>query len=159
MYLNMDRGQKNQGTTIIEALVALLVLAVGLVGLAYLQAELTANNTLSKQRTEAAVLAQDILENHRSFGELELTPGFSSYEDIATGADTVMGANANYARSWSVIDGIDGKYKTVTVTVSWSGAMRENTSVSLSTVIARHDPKLTASHDNALPPIMPGGGM
>lgn len=56
----------HRGFTLIEVLVALLVLSIGLLGLAALQNTALQFNTDSYQRTQATLLAYDILDRMRT---------------------------------------------------------------------------------------------
>lgn len=55
-----------RGTTLIEALVAVVVLSVGLLGMAGLQANTLKLNQASMQRSQATILAYTILDQMRS---------------------------------------------------------------------------------------------
>ena len=57
---------KNSGFTLIEVLIAMLVLAVGLLGLAGLQATSLRNNQSAYHRSQATQLAYDIADRMRS---------------------------------------------------------------------------------------------
>lgn len=54
------------GLTLIEVMVAVLVLAVGLLGIAGLQSAALANNLISYQYTQASTLAQALIERMRA---------------------------------------------------------------------------------------------
>lgn len=58
--------KKNTGFTLIEVLVAMLVLAVGLLGLAGLQAASLKNNQSAYNRSQATQLAYDIADRMRA---------------------------------------------------------------------------------------------
>lgn len=60
------REYTHRGFTLIEVLVALLVLSIGLLGLAALQNTALQFNTDSYQRTQATLLAYDILDRMRA---------------------------------------------------------------------------------------------
>jgi type IV pilus assembly protein PilV len=57
---------KNTGFTLIEVLIAMLVLAVGLLGLAGLQATSLNNNQRAYYRSQATILAYDIVDRMRA---------------------------------------------------------------------------------------------
>ena len=57
---------KNTGFTLIEVLIAMLVLAVGLLGLAGLQATSLNNNQRAYYRSQATILAYDIADRMRA---------------------------------------------------------------------------------------------
>lgn len=60
------RNGRQTGSSMIEVMVALVVLAVGLLGLAMLQIKSTRINTESSQNTQATLLANDIIEKMRA---------------------------------------------------------------------------------------------
>ena len=57
--------QKQKGFTLLEVLVAMVVLSVGLLGLAGLMGASMRNNQSSSQRTQAAWLAYDVIDRMR----------------------------------------------------------------------------------------------
>ncbi len=65
-YTVATRKYAHLGFTLIEVLVALLVLSIGLLGLAALQNTALQFNTDSYQRTQATLLAYDILDRMRA---------------------------------------------------------------------------------------------
>lgn len=66
MSLSLTPGYSSRGFTLLEVLVALLVLSVGLLGLAALQTLGLKFNTQSYQRTQATLLLDDMIERMRS---------------------------------------------------------------------------------------------
>jgi len=68
MSLRKNMRTKQSGFTLIEAMVAVMILSVGMIGLAYLQATGMRLNTTSYTRTQAAVLAGDLMDRMRSHG-------------------------------------------------------------------------------------------
>jgi type IV pilus assembly protein PilV len=58
--------KKNRGFTLIEVLISMLVLAVGLLGLAGLQATGMRNNLSAQHRSQATLLAYDIADRMRA---------------------------------------------------------------------------------------------
>ena len=57
---------KQSGVTLVEVLIAVVVLAIGLLGLAALQTSALSNTTISYQYTQAATLAQGMAERMRA---------------------------------------------------------------------------------------------
>ena len=60
------RSRHEQGFSLLEVLVALLVTALGLLGLAALQAHTLRQNTHSQMRSQATFLAADLVESMRA---------------------------------------------------------------------------------------------
>jgi type IV pilus assembly protein PilV len=71
-----------RGTTLIETMVALLVLSVGLLGVAALQLTSLRNNRGAHLRSQAQVMAYDIADRMRANRNVALTNGYN----IALGA-------------------------------------------------------------------------
>ena len=63
-------ASRQRGVSLIEALIAMLVMALGMVGIAALQAKLRVNSDVAKQRSEAVRIAEEDIENFRAFGTL-----------------------------------------------------------------------------------------
>jgi len=64
--LNLNLGQRQSGITLLEVLIAVLVLAIGLLGIAGLQTSALTNNFVSYQYTQAAILTQSMVERMRA---------------------------------------------------------------------------------------------
>jgi len=105
----MKYSVKTKGFTLVEVLVALVILSVALLGLAGLMVRTTRNNSFGGHMTEAATFAQDKLEELRA----------ASWLAIVTGSDRKMGKSGiDYGRSWGVAT--NGDLKTITMTISWN---------------------------------------
>lgn len=138
-------GQR--GVSLIEALVAIAIMAFGMLGLAGLQSSLRANADISKQRSEAVRLAQERLEDIRTFADLG---GYAAIAPEAPASVPTANSNTEFTRSVDVtIAGGGGlaPRKQVAVTVSWVDRLNSDPppSVTLSTVIAGVPPELQAS--------------
>jgi len=77
--------RKTSGFSLIEVLVAVVVLSIGLVGLAGLQAKSLVNGVSASYRTQATMLAKDLSEKMRVNG-YAITIG--DYFDSPTAAET-----------------------------------------------------------------------
>ena len=62
----MDTPRHQKGVTLIEVLVAIVIMAFGLIGIAALQTTAIANNVVSGEYTQAALLAQNMAERMRA---------------------------------------------------------------------------------------------
>ena len=77
---SLQRRIKSQrGFTLIEVLIAIVVLAIGLLGLAGLQASSLKNNTSAYTRSQAQLLAYDMLDRLRANREGVIN---GSYDDL-----------------------------------------------------------------------------
>jgi type IV pilus assembly protein PilV len=81
---------RNDGFSLIEVLVALLVLSIGLLGLAALQATSIKYNTDSYTRTQATILAYDIIDRMRLNGTAVASGGIYDVPN-ATAAQNAIG--------------------------------------------------------------------
>jgi prepilin-type N-terminal cleavage/methylation domain-containing protein len=115
---------KSNGFTLIEMLIALVILSVAFLALAGLMAQTTRNNSFGGHITEAATFAQDKLEELRAISWLTIVPG----------SDKKMGSNGtNYDRIWRVAS--NGNVKTITVTINWND--QTNHSISFLSVVTQ----------------------
>ncbi|MDX1692195.1 MAG: type IV pilus modification protein PilV [Ketobacteraceae bacterium] len=133
--MKMTSGQQN-GFTLVEVLVALIVMAIGVMGLITLQLNTIQANKSASHRSQAVWAANDILDRMRA----NRTAALNSDYDIALATDaptdTSTVANADLA-DWltrlpntlpegdgSVVT--DAATSTVTVTIQWNeGRMRD----------------------------------
>ena len=131
--------QKNAGFSLVEALIAFLILSIGIAGAAKYQSYLIQNSALSKQQTEAVLLGEQKMEDFRSYETLNTTSGKFAYADIVSGTDTVTGESAIYTRTWTVTSNTSPTYKTVAITINWTsqGVVQ---SVSFTSFVAGVDP-------------------
>lgn len=88
---------KQSGFTLLEVLVAMLVLAIGLLGLAGLMASSMRNNLSASHRTQATWMAYDIIDRMRANRASAVTGGYVTAMGTAatcsaaapTGTDTI----------------------------------------------------------------------
>ena len=136
------------GFSLVEALVALLILGFGLIAVAKLQSTLVENSGLSKQRTEATRLGQEKMEQLRSFEQLSTATGKFAYADIVTTtSDAVSGysSNTSYIRSWTATDSTNALYKPIFLSVAWTDRNGVGQTVKLDSMVAKLDPKTSGS--------------
>lgn len=145
-----------RGIGIIEALVSLLVLALGMMSFAALQARLRLNSDVAKQRSEAVRLAQEDVENFRALGTLAADGTIANnlaYAGITAGATSrqITGSNATFTLTRQVAEapraaGItDAQMKNLVTTVTWDDRTGGQQSVTLRSIISRSDPAVAAS--------------
>ena len=115
-----------KGFTLIEVLIATLVLAIGLLSLATLAGTVIRGNSFSNKMTAATTLAQEKLEDIQRQGYASASSATENYSSI-TGYEA-------YKRVTTVAaDTPAAGMKTVTVTVSWDADAH---SVVLKTILA-----------------------
>lgn len=148
----MSTGRPAQrGVSLIEALVALTVMAFGMLGIVGLQATLRTNSDIAKQRAEAVRIAQAGVEDWRAFETLASTPGVAAYADIVDMPPTVVPgtSNATFTRTAVVTPAAPAasapQLKTVTMSVAWSDRSGQNLSVNLVSSIAAIPPELAGA--------------
>jgi Tfp pilus assembly protein PilV len=121
----MSRLRDMKGTSLLEITVAMLILAIGLLGLAGLHLVAMRDDALGQQTNLAATLAKTKL------AELQET------EQFADGADQYVDKEngITYTRNWIVQSDIPQEdMTTVKVQVTWQGPMVDRC-VTVSTVI------------------------
>ncbi len=112
--------KKQQGITLIEVLVALVILSIGLLGIAGLQAQSMRMNHGAYVRTQAIIIAGDIMDRLR-IDRLDALKGDYNYSGTGTlpsevtawGLDLSELTNGGYAISCS------SSTKVCLVTVRW----------------------------------------
>jgi type IV pilus assembly protein PilV len=112
------RGRRSRvrqaGFTLIEVLVAMMIMTIGLVGVVAMQKGAYSASGFSRRATEAAVLGEDKLE------QLRTIPINTATEDSDTiDASGVVTVDGPFTRTWTF------EYPTsvllaITVTVSWT---------------------------------------
>lgn len=134
----MNHLKTSRGSSMIEVLIAFLILALGITSLVSFQARLTSDSSYAKARSDATNFASSKLEELRNYKSL------TEFDSIGSGSDTVDGTTQTYTRTWTVSNGPNAK--TINLAVTWpdsSGAASTDTTVTLNTVIARIDPVQT----------------
>lgn len=69
-------GGRDRGVSLIEALVALAVMAFGMLGVVGMQSTLRFNSDVSKQRSEAVRIVQETVEQRRNFSTISALAGY-----------------------------------------------------------------------------------
>ncbi len=134
-----------RGTTLFEALIACLVLALGMLTVARGHGHLQLSADAARQRSEAVRLAQEDIETLRAFSVLAAAPGAASFEAIASATRTVDAVASASTTRYTVERQIDpagaaAGAKSVRVTVRWADRAGDVRQVVLNTLIAAADP-------------------
>jgi type IV pilus assembly protein PilV len=111
--------RQSQGFTLIEVMIALVILAGGLLALMTMQIVSIRANAFSSEMTYAGMLGQRRLEQVRNTAYDSLTPG--TVTDIVAASDVTKGMS--YTVETKVDDNTPATdMKTVTLTIKWKGA-------------------------------------
>ncbi len=142
---------KQQGATLIGVLIALLILAVGLVALVKFQGQLMRNRIGLSQQTEAMVLARNKLAELRHYVVINPIGGLPAYQNIASGTSTQSDPNTSYNLAWTVTDVLTPPHKIIRVDVSWIDSSNTSQTVTLDSIIGKTDPRESGKVAASLP--------
>jgi type IV pilus assembly protein PilV len=126
------------GFTLIEVMIAILILTVGMLAMALLQVTAIRGGSFANQMTQASIFGQDKIEElkNKSYTDTDLSTGNHS--------DTVTSGNrVTYTRSWTVTENnppnttgsVSSKMKTINLTISWTGPQGQTHNVMFSTIV------------------------
>jgi type IV pilus assembly protein PilV len=127
MAVRQDIRRKGQkGFTLLEFLIAVMVLSVGLLGMASLTGAMINFNRTAYNSTKAVTLAEEKMEELRNLNYQSLTSLSSSYD-----SDSI------FTRTWTLTaDDPDDNMTTIEVTVTWSWK-GSSKSLSLKSIVGR----------------------
>jgi len=122
-----DKLLNVKGFTLIEVMIAIIILAVGMMAMALLQVTAIRGGAFANQVTQASIYGQDKIEEIKNL----------NYPSVGNGNDTVTSSNGIvYTRTWIVTT--NSPYtgsKTIDLTVSWTGPQGQNHNISFSTIV------------------------
>ncbi|MCD6569389.1 MAG: prepilin-type N-terminal cleavage/methylation domain-containing protein [Deltaproteobacteria bacterium] len=113
----MDRINSKKGFTLIEVVIAILIFALGIIGVAKMQAEAVKGNSFSMQVTDGLNLAQNQLESLMSLPYIHNSLNNGTHNPPGTAS----GTGCTYTITWVVQDDtpVTG-VKQIDVTSSWA---------------------------------------
>ncbi|NRF70906.1 prepilin-type N-terminal cleavage/methylation domain-containing protein [Aquincola sp. S2] len=135
-----------RGVALVEALVAMAIMAFGMLAVVGVQGTMRFNADIAKQRAEATRLAESELERIRAFSTVGSGDAADSeYDHIASlqGETTFTGVNATFRLARTVTLSPSGQHKSLAVIVRWNDRIDVEQTVSLYDVISRADPLLS----------------
>jgi prepilin-type N-terminal cleavage/methylation domain-containing protein len=119
-----------RGVTLVETLIAMVVLAVSLLAVARLSLDLRLGVEHARTRTEALQHGQSQMEALRGVG----------FADVAGGADLPGGDGpTTYERTWTAQDVASDRLKRIQVSVHWQDRRGAPQRVALRSLVARAD--------------------
>ncbi len=134
-----------RGTTLLEGLVAFLVLSLGMLSVVRVQTHMRLNTDVARQRSEAVRIAQDDIEKLRAFSVLATSVGASAYASVASAtrqvdSDNGQPSNTSYALTREITVADSPLSKNARVSVAWDDRTGARQQIVLNTLIAGHDP-------------------
>ncbi|WP_161563973.1 InlB B-repeat-containing protein [Cupriavidus lacunae] len=149
MYIK--RTPRNHGFILIEAMIALILISIGLLAVSKLQTLSLSGAGQAKSRSEAMALSQQKLEQVRNM----LVKSAFTGTPLVSGNATVSGSNASYAMTWAVSTPSGGlEQRLVQLTTTWTDGQGVQQRLDLNSVVAWDDPggqgKLTAGLGGSL---------
>lgn len=134
-----------RGTTLLEGLVAFLVLSLGMLSVVRVQTQLRLNSDVARQRSEAVRLAQEDLERMRAFSVIAARAGANAYASLADSTTTIdassgQPSNTSYLLSRELTSADVPNSKNASVQVTWDDRTGAPQQVVLNTLISGSDP-------------------
>jgi prepilin-type N-terminal cleavage/methylation domain-containing protein len=126
MNLKKNNLISDRGFTLIELMIAMVLIVVGLLALGIFTGNMVGQDAKSERQTQAATYAQEQLENLKN----QATTGTLA---TGTGTETLDGI---YTRAWAVTNGGNNNLSTISVTVSWAGF--GNTSLTIQSLVSQN---------------------
>lgn len=126
------------GFSLIEVLIALTIMAVGVMGLVKTQAFMEQKAEIALNTLDALYLAEEKLEHFRTRAQ-SAAGGTIAYSSIVSETESISIATSTATRNVTVIDNspVAGAKK-ITVSVSWHDRREQLQAVSLDTVISKY---------------------
>ncbi|MEQ1804904.1 MAG: pilus assembly protein PilV, partial [Burkholderiaceae bacterium] len=91
-----------RGTTLLEGLVAFLVLSLGMLSVVRVQTQMRLNTDVARQRSEAVRIAQEDIERLRAFSVIAVRAGATAFAGVASAtrqvnSDSGQPSNTSYS--------------------------------------------------------------
>jgi len=104
------------GFTLLEVLIAIVILAIGLLGLSALQLVAVKGNAYSSEMTYASMIARQKFEEFKSlaYNDTDLLPANNPHTQTVTDS-----RGAVYTLTWNVADHASLVMRTITLDISW----------------------------------------
>lgn len=150
--MSAARRRPPRGISLVEALVAMAIMAFGMLAVAGTQGMLRMNADIARQRSEAVRIAQEEIETWRRFSvrtvEAGAPAGAEAWDDIASAPAFAPAGytdtNTTYAVVRTVTTTAPG-VKSLRVTVGWTDRTGAAQTIELNSSIALQEPALAAT--------------
>ncbi len=144
-HLHHRLFRNQRGISLPEALIAMLVLSLGMLAVSRMQTQLRLGSDTARQRAEAVRIGQEDIEEMRAFLALAASGTARSHTGITSAIfDANMSTGHASSTRYTVSRQIEAAdalaAKTVAVTVSWVDRAGDAQKIALNSIIAAHDP-------------------
>jgi len=139
MSHRLPTARRQRGFSLIEAAIAMLVVALGVLTLGATYLKLSRGEDVAKQKGEATRLVGDKIEAMRAYTQITAGAGVVSWNGLASGTDRIE-SNTTFTRTWTLGGTSADTLRPLAVTVSWNDRTGEAQTISMSTVVSRTDP-------------------
>lgn len=142
------KRRRQRGTSLIEALVAVLVMGFGMMAVTGIQGRLRHSGDAAKQRAEATRIAQSEMERLRSYLALTRTADLPAealvFDEIGDESRSIVASSTEYTLERLVSPLADGGME-VNLAIRWNDRNSDDGDLSLEwrTALAAADPKLS----------------
>lgn len=149
MVIRMSRRGRGaaRGVSLVEALVAMAVMAFGMLAVVGVQTTLRLNADISKQRAEATRLAERQIERLRGFVSVSAVAGSETgWDEIVTTTDSatsLSNANTTYTIDQTVSTLAGSSQKVMSVVVRWRDRYGADQSITVRSIVAGAAPVLS----------------
>ena len=137
-HIKRYRCKSDRGLSLLEVLVSMIVLAVGILGLAPMVVLSIEGNSISRDFTVATELAKDQLEQYEAKGPLMFEDVTLDPTDSLMGQDTTLAAVDGYSRT-VIVEAAESlnppNLCKVTVLIEWTDKIGQARSISHSTLM------------------------
>jgi type IV pilus modification protein PilV len=123
-------SRNRRGFTIVEILVAVIVLSIGVLALAGTLGTITRMMSNGQQKTRAATVAASILDSLRNKAYFSI-PKCSG---LSSGSEAISRYGSRYASTWTISQNISGTSRDVRIVVSYRVGPRTLTDALISTI-------------------------
>jgi len=141
---NIIHSRQSHGFSLVEVLAGMLILGIGLIGVAKFQAKVMQEGTLAKQQSQAVNIAEAKLESLR----FAYAIGDATSYTPPTNPEVKTGNNTDYSLNWTITESATASGQAeIAVTVNWLGPDNQQTpetQVMLSAIASDFDPNLPA---------------
>ncbi len=143
---------KQKGFSLLESLIALIVLSVGVLGLVRLQTFVDQKADYALNSLEALSLIESKLELYRTRSSNSAATNTIFFDGVSMAAGTytepslsLSGSNYTFERKTTIADSllippddVSAAAKTITVNVTWDDLWGQNNTISMATMVSRY---------------------